>query len=109
MLPVARQIVWGRASRRSLRRSAEPIGQDGDLGGGVVALEQLGQGLGRRGAAGAADQQTLRWLEQGAGPPESLSSSPLAAALMPGLLAGSAPLRCTRPLLLPLISAPTLI
>jgi hypothetical protein len=39
---------------------AEPGGQGGDLGGGVVALEQFGQGLGRRSAAGAADQQTLR-------------------------------------------------
>jgi len=39
---------------------AKPGGQGGDLGGGVVALEQFGQGLWRRSAAGAADQQTLR-------------------------------------------------
>ncbi len=34
---------------------AKPGGQGGDLGGGVVALEQFGQGLWRRSGAGAAD------------------------------------------------------
>ena len=39
------------------------------------------------------------------GPPESLSGTPLAAPLLPGLLAGHAPSRCPRPQPLPLISA----
>jgi hypothetical protein len=39
------------------------------------------------------------------GPPESLSSAPLAAPPLPGLLAGRTPSRCPRPQSLPLISA----
>ena len=39
------------------------------------------------------------------GPPESLSSAPLAATPQPGLLAGHVPSRCLRPQPLPLISA----
>ena len=34
---------------------AQPVGEGGDLGGGVEALEQFGCGLGRRRACGAAD------------------------------------------------------
>ena len=39
------------------------------------------------------------------GPPESLSSAPLSALPVPGLLAGRAPSRCPRLQPLPLISA----
>jgi hypothetical protein len=51
--------------------------------------------------------QAITGLTQLAGSPESLSSSPLALPLLPGLLLEPARSRCTRALLLPLISAPT--
>ena len=35
---------------------AQPVGEGGDLGGGVEALEQVGGGLGRERTPGAADE-----------------------------------------------------
>ena len=37
------------------RLAAQPVGECGDLGGGVEALEQFGGGLGRESTSGATD------------------------------------------------------
>jgi hypothetical protein len=41
---------------------AQPLGEGGDLGGGVEALEQFGGGLGRLRSSGAADEKAVRRL-----------------------------------------------
>ena len=46
---------------------AQPVGEGGELGGGVEALEQFGGGLGRERTSGAADEQAVRRLGQGVG------------------------------------------
>jgi hypothetical protein len=38
------------------------VGEGGDLGGGVEALEQFGDGLGRERSSGAADEKAVRRL-----------------------------------------------
>ena len=43
---------------------AQPVGEGGDLGGGVEALEQFVGGLGWRRTSGAADKQAARRLGQ---------------------------------------------